>query len=124
MRGQLRWVDTDHHGRHRPYLIVQAEILNDTAPTTIGLPVTLSPQQAGYPLTVELSSADTGLDRTAWVRTTQPTTIRTTQIGEPLAALPGNTLDLVLDALTTILDLDRHRQRSAPDIQTSASPRP
>ena len=31
MRGQLRWATVD--GRSRPWLIVQAEVLNDTAPT-------------------------------------------------------------------------------------------
>lgn len=104
MRGQLRWVETAPD-RHRPYLVIQSDILNDTAPTTIALPVTLTPQQAGYPLTVALDETATGLGRPAWIRITQPATIRAAQIAETITTLRPDHLQRVLHALVTILDL-------------------
>jgi mRNA-degrading endonuclease toxin of MazEF toxin-antitoxin module len=104
MRGQLRWVELAPD-RHRPYLVVQSDVLNDTAPTTVGLPVTLTPQRAGYPLTVALDDTTAGLGRPAWIRVTQPSTLRAAQIGETIATLPPEHLQRVLHALATILDL-------------------
>lgn len=113
MRAQLHWVDCDGTGgHHRPYLIVQAEALNLSAPTIIALPITISPQRAGYPLTIELPAAVTGFGRNAWIRATQPETLRRSLIGEYITTLPDSHYRQVLDALTTILDLEPNLNRA------------
>lgn len=104
MRGQLHWVELAP-ARHRPYLIVQADVLNEAAPTTIALPVTLAPQRAAYPLTVALDGTSSGLGQSAWIRVTEPTTLRVSQIGESIITLPSDKLDQVFDALATVLGL-------------------
>ena len=49
MRGQVWWATIG--GSSRPWLVVQAEALNETAPTVVALRLTLAEQEAGFPLT-------------------------------------------------------------------------
>lgn len=106
VRGQLRWAETAP-GRPRPHLIIQIDPLNDSAPTTIALPVTLKPQQAGPPLTVQLAADTAGLGRPAWIRVTAPVTLRRSQLGEPITALTDDDLAPVLQALAAVTGITR-----------------
>ena len=114
-RGQLRWATVD--GSARPWLIVQAEILNEAAPTLLALPVTLTPQQAGWPLTVRLDPDDTGFPRPSWVRVTLLRAIRRNQLEEPIATLGQTRMDEITRAMATVLEIDaapsRHPHRPA-----------
>ena len=122
MRGQLRWATVD--GRSRPWLIVQAEVLNDTAPTVLALPVTLTPQAAGWPLTVRLDPDDTGFPRPSWARVTLLRSLKKTQLEEPIATLQPGRLDDITMAMAAVLGIEaatvlrgrtRHdRERTAP----------
>ena len=103
MRGQLLWATVDGHAR--PWLIVQAEILNETAPTLLAVPVTLTPQQAGWPLTVRLDPDDTGFPQPSWARITLLRALRRDQLEEPIATLRPARLDEVTAALATVLGM-------------------
>ena len=104
MRGQLRWATVD--GRSRPWLIVQAEVLNDTAPTLLALPVTLTPQQAGWPLTVRLDPDDTGFPRPSWARITLLRSLKRAELEEPIATLQPSRLDDITLAMATVLGIE------------------
>ena len=104
MRGQLRWATVD--GRSRPWLIVQAEVLNDTAPTVLALPVTLTPQVAGWPLTVRLDPDDTGFPRPSWARVTLLRSLKKSQLEEPIATLQPGRLDDITMAMAAVLGIE------------------
>jgi mRNA-degrading endonuclease toxin of MazEF toxin-antitoxin module len=104
VRGQLLWATVD--GRSRPWLIVQAEVLNDTAPTLLALPVTLTPQDAGWPLTVRLDPDDTGFPRPSWARVTLLRSLKRNQLEEPIATLAPGRLDDITLALAAVLGVE------------------
>jgi mRNA-degrading endonuclease toxin of MazEF toxin-antitoxin module len=104
MRGQLWWAAVDGHAR--PWLIVQAEILNETAPTLLAVPVTLTPQQAGWPLTVRLDPDDTGFPQPTWARVTLLRAMRREQLEEPIATLRAARLDDITRALAAVLGME------------------
>jgi mRNA-degrading endonuclease toxin of MazEF toxin-antitoxin module len=103
MRGQLIWATVDDQAR--PWMIVQAEILNETAPTLLAVPVTLAPQEAGWPLTVRLDPDDTGFPQPSWARITLLRALRREQLEEPIATLRPARLDEVTAALATVLGM-------------------
>ena len=109
-RGQLRWATVD--GSARPWLIVQAEILNETAPTLLALPVTLTPQEAGWPLTVRLDPDDTGFPRPSWVRVTLLRALKRTQLEEPIATLGQTRLDEITRAMAAVLEINATPSRA------------
>jgi mRNA-degrading endonuclease toxin of MazEF toxin-antitoxin module len=113
-QGQLRWATVD--GSSRPWLIVQAEILNERAPTLLAVPVTLTPQEAGWPLTVRLDPDDTGFPRPSWVRVTLLRALKRNQLEEPIATLGQTRLDEITRAIATVLDIEtapgRHARKS------------
>ena len=104
MRGQLLWATVDGHAR--PWLIVQAEILNETAPTLLAVPVTLTPQEAGWPLTVLLDPDDTGFPRPSWARVTLLRSLKKTQLEEPIATLQPARLDDITMAMAAVLGVE------------------
>src|ERR1700693_4960770 len=116
MRGQLRWATVD--GRSRPWLIVQAEVLNDTAPTLLALPVTLTPQEAGWPLTVRLDPDDTGFPQPSWARVTLLRALRREHLEDPIATVRHSRLDDITRALAAILGMEpttSHRAKNYGD---------
>jgi hypothetical protein len=54
---------------------------------------------------VALDDTAAGLGQPAWVRVTEPTTLRAAQIGEPITTLAADLLRQVSDAVVTVLDL-------------------
>jgi len=116
MRGQLLWATVDGHAR--PWLIVQAEILNETAPTVLAVPVTLTPQQAGWPLTVRLDPDDTGFPKPSWARITLLRALRREHLEEPIATLRHTRLDDITRALAAVLGMEpatSHRAKNYGD---------
>jgi mRNA-degrading endonuclease toxin of MazEF toxin-antitoxin module len=108
MRGQLLWATVDGHAR--PWLIVQAEILNETAPTLLAVPVTLTPQQAG--------PDDTGFPQPSWARVTLLRALRREHLEEPIATLRRSRLDDITRALAAILGMEpttSHRAKNYRD---------
>ena len=110
MRGQLLWATVDGHAR--PWLIVQAEILNETAPTLLAVPVTLTPQQAGWPLTLRLDPDDTGFPQPSWARVTLLRALRREQLEEPIATLRAARLDDITRALAAVLGMEAATARN------------
>ena len=61
LRGDIRWADlSPNRGREqaslRPVVILSHDIFNERSGTIIAMAVTSQPQQAGFPLTLELHS--------------------------------------------------------------------
>lgn len=115
MRGQVWWADDE--GCSRPWLVLQAEALNETAPTVIAARVTIRRPEAGFPLTVCLDPSETGLSKPAWVCATQVRSLRRESFEEPIVTLSDERMSEVMAALGRVLDMNiptgraRHRRK-------------
>ena len=78
LRGEIYWADLDPtQGReqagHRPVLILSLAVFNERSGTVIAVALTSQAPKAGFPLTMELSSA--GLPKQSWVKISQIRTL-------------------------------------------------
>ncbi len=105
MRGSLIWAAIDLERPTRPICIVQADSINGTAPTMIGIPVTPTPPRAGWPLTLEIPAGAAGLEATTWLQVTKPLTVSRERLREPIGNLPSGLLDQLDAALKVVLAL-------------------
>jgi mRNA interferase MazF len=96
-RGELYWVTlnpskgSEPAGR-RPVLILQNNIGNDLAPTTIVAPVTTKSFTKEFPTNVNLPKGTAGLKSNSTVLLSQIRTINKTRLEEKIGALPGGYL--------------------------------
>jgi len=106
LRGEIRWADLNPaHGREqagmRPVLILSHDVFNERSGTVIAVALTSQPQQAGFPLTLELGSA--GLPKRSWVKISQIRTLSTDRLGKKLGRLPEVELDRIVEGLLDII---------------------
>ena len=78
LRGEIRWVDLNptrgsEQGGQRPVLILSHDIFDECSGTVIAVALTSQPQQAGFPLTLELGAK--GLPKKTWVKISQVRTL-------------------------------------------------
>ena len=106
LRGELRWADLNPvRGReqsgHRPMLILSHDIFNARSGTVIAVALTSQPQNAGFPLTLELKAA--GLRKPIWAKISQIRTLSVERIGKRLARVPPADVTKVIEGLKEIL---------------------
>jgi mRNA interferase MazF len=106
LRGEIRWADLspgrghEQQGR-RPVLVLSHGVFNDRSGTVIAMAVTSQPQQAGFPLTLEIETA--GLPKRSWVKISQLRTLASERIGKKITQLSPEELAQVLDGLEEII---------------------
>jgi mRNA interferase MazF len=105
-RGEIRWADLDPvRGREqagrRPVLILSEDVFNERSGTVIAVAITSQAQRAGFPLTLELASAE--LPKRSWVKISQIRTLAVERIGERLADASAEELARILEGLNEIL---------------------
>lgn len=105
-RGEIRWADLDPvRGREqagrRPVLILSADVFNDRSGTVIAVAITSQPQRAGYPLSLEITSAT--LPKQSWVKISQIRTLAVERIGDLLGSTSVEELARVIDGLNEII---------------------
>jgi mRNA interferase MazF len=106
LRGEIRWADlSPGQGREqtgrRPVLILSHDVFNERSGTVIAMAVTSRPQQAGFPLTMEVVSK--GLPKRSWVKISQVRTLAVERIGKAIAVLPPEELARALEGLDEII---------------------
>ena len=106
LRGDVRWADLDPTRGHeqsgqRPVLILSADVFNDRSGTVIAVALTSQPQQAGFPLTLQLSEAH--LPKPSWVKISQIRTLSVDRIGRKLGTASPEEVAQVIDGLNEIL---------------------
>ncbi len=89
-----------------PWLVIQHDALSAHGPTVVVAGLTPTPQRAGYPLTLRLEPADTGLAATVWAKLTQLHTASRHRLEQRLAQLSPARLAEVDQALTEVLALN------------------
>jgi mRNA interferase MazF len=105
-RGEIRWADLDPvRGREqagrRPVLILSHDIFNERSGTVIAAALTSQPQRAGFPLTLQLSSAT--LPKQSWVKINQIRTLSTERIGDLMGEASPEELAQVVEGLGEII---------------------
>ena len=106
LRGEIRWADLtptrgSEQAGQRPVLILSHDIFNDRSGTVIAVALTIQPQRAGFPLTLELITPR--LPKRSWVKISQIRTLATERIGKRLGRASPEELAQVLEGLNEIL---------------------
>ncbi len=106
LRGDIRWANLNPvRGREqaglRPVLILSHEIFNERSGTVIAVAITSQPQRAGFPLTLELETAD--LPKRSWVKISQIRTLSVERIGKMIAKADTEELEQVIEGLNEII---------------------
>ena len=106
LRGEVRWADLSPGRGHeqtgrRPVFILSQDVFNDRSGTVIAMAITSQPQQAGFPLTLEIQTA--GPPKRSWVKISQVRTLATERIGKRIGRLGPEEIARILDGLDEII---------------------
>jgi mRNA interferase MazF len=86
----------------RPVLVVSHDVFNQRSGTVIALALTSLPPTAGFPLTLELLSAE--LPKRSWVKISQIRTLSVERLSGRLGAISPEELDDVIEGLNEIVN--------------------
>ncbi len=106
LRGEIRWADlSPTRGREqvgrRPVLILSHDVFNERSGTVIAAAITSQAQRAGFPLTLELTSA--GLPKRSWVKVGQIRTLAVERIGRRIGRVSPEEVAQVVEGLNEII---------------------
>ncbi len=106
LRGEIRWADLDPTRGHeqagrRPVLILSQDVFNRRSGTVIAVALTGQAQRAGFPLTLELDSAQ--LPKRSWIKVSQIRTLSVQRIGARLGEASPEEIARVVEGLNEII---------------------
>ncbi len=106
LRGDIRWADLnpvrgDEQAGLRPVLILSHDIFNERSGTVIAVVLTSQPQKAGFPLTLELKTAN--LPKRSWVKISQIRTLSVDRIGKIIGKASPEEIEQVVEGLNEII---------------------
>ncbi len=106
LRGEIRWADLNLVRGHeqaglRPVLILSHDIFNERSGTVIAMAITSQPQKAGFPLTLELKSAN--LHKKSWLKISQIRTLSVERIGKVIGRASLEELNQAIEGLNEII---------------------
>ena len=107
LRGDILFADLNPVRGHeqaglRPVIILSQDVFNERSGTVIAMALTSAPQNAGFPLTLEVPK-EAGLPKKSWVKISQIRTLSTQRLGRKLGRLPPETLSLLVEGLNEII---------------------
>ena len=106
LSGDIYWANLNPTIGHeqaglRPVLILSRDVFNKHSGTVIAVAITSQPQKAGFPLTLELSSAK--LPKKSWVKISQIRTLSIKRLGTKIGKASVKELDLIVEGLNEII---------------------
>jgi mRNA interferase MazF len=106
LRGDIWWADLNPVRGHeqagvRPVLVISHDIFNQRSGTVIALAITSQPPTAGFPLTLEISSAN--LPKRSWVKISQIRTLSVERLSNKMGAITPEELDEIIEGLNEIV---------------------
>lgn len=106
LRGDIRWADLNpvrgsEQAGLRPVLILSQDVFNERSGTVIAVAITSQPQRAGFPLTLELKTAN--LPKRSWVKISQIRTLSVERIGKRITMADPKELEQVIEGLNEII---------------------
>ena len=107
LRGEIRWADLNPaKGREqaslRPVIILSHDVFNESSGTVIAIAVTIQPQKAGFPLTLELKSGN--LPKRSWAKISQIRTLSVERMGNLIGNISHEELIQIIEGLNEIID--------------------
>ncbi len=105
-RGEIRWADLNpvrgsEQGGRRPVVILSHDVFNERSGTVIAMAVTSQPQQAGFPLTLELRAPE--MLKPSWVKISQVRTLSAGRIEGVISTMPAEDLSRLVEGLNEII---------------------
>jgi mRNA interferase MazF len=106
LRGDIRWADLNpvrgnEQAGLRPVLILSHDIFNERSGTVIAVALTSQPQKAGFPLTLELETAN--LPKRSWIKISQIRTLSIERIGKLIGKASPEEIEQVVEGLNEII---------------------
>ncbi|MCX6339492.1 MAG: type II toxin-antitoxin system PemK/MazF family toxin [Candidatus Aureabacteria bacterium] len=106
LRGDIIWADLNPvRGREqagqRPVLILSHDVFNERSGTVIAVALTSKPQQAAFPLTIELTSCK--LPKRSWVKISQIRTLSVQRLDKAIGKVSPEELSLITEGLNEII---------------------
>ena len=106
LRGDIWWADFNPVRGHeqagtRPVLIISHDVFNQRSGTVIAVAITSQPPTAGFPLTMEITSAR--LPKRSWVKISQIRTLSVERLSNKVGAITPEELDEIIEGLNEIV---------------------
>jgi mRNA interferase MazF len=106
LRGDIWWADLNPVRGHeqagvRPVLIISHDVFNQRSGTVVALAMTSQPPAAGFPLTMEITSAS--LPKRSWVKISQIRTLSVERLSNHLGTISPEELDEIIEGLNEIV---------------------
>ena len=106
LRGEIRWADLNPVRGHeqageRPVLVLSHDVFNERSGTVIAVALTSQEPRAGYPLTLELTSAK--LPKQSWVKISQIRVLSIERLGKKIGKASDEELEVVIEGLNEII---------------------
>ncbi len=106
LRGDIRWADLNpvrgsEQAGLRPVLILSQDIFNERSGTVIAVALTSQPQKAGFPLTLEITTAH--LPKKSWVKISQIRTLSVERLGKMIGRVSPEEIERIVEGLNEII---------------------
>lgn len=106
LRGDIVWAELNPTvGREqsglRPVVILSHDVFNERSGTVIAVAVSSQEPRAGFPLTLELTTAK--LPKRSWVKISQIRTLSVDRLGRKLARVAPEEIDRIVEGLNEII---------------------
>jgi mRNA interferase MazF len=106
LRGDIIWADLSPVRGHeqagrRPVVVISHNVFNERSGTVIAMAITSQPQQAGFPLTLELQSGN--LPKRSWVKISQVRILSVQRLGEKIGHISPEDLEMLIQGLNEII---------------------
>ena len=106
LRGDIIWAELNPTVGHeqagqRPVVVLSQDVYNDRSGTVIAVAVSSQEPRAGFPLTLEITSAK--LPKRSWVRISQIRTLSVARLGKKMGRLAPEELDRIVEGLNEII---------------------
>jgi mRNA interferase MazF len=106
LRGDVYWAELNptvghEQGGQRPVLIVSHDVFNDRSGVVIAIAITSQEPRAGFPLTLEITTAK--LPKRSWARIGQIRTLSIERLGKRVGRIAPEELDRIVEGLNEII---------------------
>lgn len=106
LRGDIYWAELNptvghEQGGQRPVLILSHDVFNDRSGIVIAIAITSQEPRAGFPLTLEITSAK--LPKRSWARIGQIRTLSIERLGKKLGRIAPEELERIVEGLNEII---------------------
>ena len=106
LRGDIVWAELNPVVGHeqaglRPVVVLSHDVFNERSGTIIGVAVTSQEPRAGFPLTLEITTAK--LPKRSWVKISQVRTLSVERLGKKLGRVAPEDLERIVEGLNEII---------------------